>query len=405
MHTFAPVNVLLLIILFLCLFCVAHSYVFYPIWVLASNKEEARSQVQREVKESKATLYPPVFVLMAAHNEEDVLEEKLAGLAAQDYPGPMVFHVGSDCSTDRTNEILKNWSARDPRFRAAFFTSRQGKPNIINQLAATAGKEGVFVLTDASVMLRHDTISALVHPMANDPRIGVVDATMVQTGGKAEGIGGAEATYINREVAIKRAEGQRWGAMIGPFGGCWAIRAEAFKPVPGNFLVDDFFLCMAAYEAGWQGISSKEAIVYEGVGQSIKDEFRRKVRISSGNWQNLVRFRHLWWPPFKNSLAFAFFSHKILRWWTPFFVLTGTICVLLLLLTLGNHWATPLFALLLGLVPALAAADFALAALGIHLRVLRGLRYFLAMNAALMVGFFRYLTGIQSNVWQPTQRH
>jgi cellulose synthase/poly-beta-1,6-N-acetylglucosamine synthase-like glycosyltransferase len=232
-----------------------------------------------------------------------------------------------------------------------------------------------------------------------------VDATMVQTGGKAEGIGRAEATYINREVAIKRAEGRRWGAMIGPFGGCWAIRAEAFKPVPGNFLVDDFYLCMAAYEGGWQGISSVEAIVYEGVGQSIKDEFRRKVRISSGNWQNLVRFRHLWWPPFKDPLAFAFFSHKILRWWTPFFVLTGTVCVLLLLLTLGHHWATPLLALLLGLVPALAAADFALAALGIHLRVLRGLRYFLAMNAALLVGFFRYLTGIQSNVWQPTQRH
>jgi cellulose synthase/poly-beta-1,6-N-acetylglucosamine synthase-like glycosyltransferase len=342
---------------------------------------------------------------MAAHNEETVLEEKLAGLSTQDYPGPMVFYVGSDCSTDRTNDILKDWAAKDERLSATFFTTRQGKPEIINQLAAAAGNDGVFVLTDASVMLRADTISALVNPMMNDQRIGVVDATMIQTGGNAAGIGLAEATYINREVAIKRAEGRLWGAMIGPFGGCWALRANAFAPVPGNFLVDDFYLCMAAYEAGWHGVSSAEAIVYEGVGQSIEDEFRRKVRISSGNWQNLMRFRQLWWPPFQSPLAFAFFSHKVLRWWTPFFVLTGTICVLLLLLTLGNHWATPLFALLLGFVPALAAADFALASLGVHLRVLRGLRYFLAMNAALLVGFFRYLTGIKSNVWQPTQRH
>ena len=374
-------------------------------WVLAGSADKAQPQVQNSDKESQEMLHLPVFVLMAAHNEEAVLEEKLAGLAAQDYPGPMVFLVGSDCSTDRTNEVLKTWSARDSRFRPTFFTSRQGKPNIINQLAASAGSEGIFILTDASVMLRPNTISALVRPMTSDQRIGVVDATMIQTGGKAEGIGQAEATYINREVAIKRAEGRRWGAMIGPFGGCWAIRAVAFRPVPGNFLVDDFYLCMAAYEAGWQGVSSEDAIVCEGVGQSIKDEFRRKVRISSGNWQNLVRFRQLWWPPFKGPLAFVFFSHKILRWWTPFFVLIGAICVLLLLLTLGNHWATPLFALLLGLVPALAAADFALAALGIHLRALRGLRYFLAMNAALLVGFFRYLTGINSNVWQPTQRH
>jgi cellulose synthase/poly-beta-1,6-N-acetylglucosamine synthase-like glycosyltransferase len=404
-YTFAIVTVILLIILVFCLYCVAHSYVFYPMWVLSGSDDEARTQVQNADKGSAPPLHPPVFVLMAAPNEEAVLKEKLAGLGAQDYPGPMVFYVGSDCSTDRTNQILKTWSARDPRLRITLFTTRQGKPNIINQLAATAGSEGVFVLTDASVMLRPDTISALVRPMTNDQRIGVVDATMVQTGGKAEGIGRAETTYINREVTIKRAEGRRWGAMIGPFGGCWAIRASAFRPVPGNFLVDDFYLCMAAYEAGWRGVSSEHAIVYEGVGQSIKDEFRRKVRISSGNWQNLVRFRQLWWPPFKNPLAFVFFSHKILRWWTPFFVLTGAICVLLLLLTLGNHWATPLFALLLGLVPALAAADFALAALGIHLRVLRGLRYFLAMNAALLVGFFRYLTGIKSNVWQPTQRH
>lgn len=374
-------------------------------WVLAGKTDEARTQVQKKDNNSNATLHPPVFVLMAAHNEETVLEEKLAGLAAQDYPGELAFFVGSDCSTDRTNEILKDWSDRDARFRPTFFTSRQGKPNIINQLATSAGSQGVFVLTDASVMLRTNTISALVRPMINDQRIGVVDATMIQTGGKAEGIGRAETTYINREVAIKRAEGRRWGAMIGPFGGCWAIRAVAFSPVPGNFLVDDFYLCMAAYEGGWRGVSSDDAIVYEGVGQSIKDEFQRKVRISSGNWQNLLRFHKLWWPPFKSPLAFAFFSHKVLRWWTPFFVLTGAICVLLLLLTLGNHWATPLFASMIGLVPVLALADFALAALGIHLRVLRGLRYFLAMNAALLVGFFRYLTGIKSNVWQPTQRH
>ncbi|MEO0734626.1 MAG: glycosyl transferase family 2, partial [Bacteroidota bacterium] len=151
--------------------------------------------------------------------------------------------------------------------------------------------------------------------------------------------------------------------------------------------------------------SSDKAIVREGVGQSISDEFRRKVRISSGNWQNLVRFRHLWWPFWQNGLAFAFFSHKVLRWWTPFFLLIGLISGVLLAVTLGNHWFTVVLCLSVlggGLV---LLVDYFLAPLNVHLLGLRNLRYFVAMNAALLVGCYRYLTGISSNVWQPSKRN
>ncbi len=346
---------------------------------------------------------------MAVHNEEAVLPAKLASLAQQAYAGPLLFLIGSDCSTDATNDILQQWQMKDARFRPTLFTSRQGKPGIINQLATIAGvansPEAVLVITDASVLLQPATIGALVHPMQEDPRIGVVDATMVQVGGQAAGIGVAESRYIHREVAVKRAESRRWGTMIGPFGGCWAIKAAAYTPVPGNYLVDDFFLCMAAYEQGYRGVSSENAVVYEAVGQHLRDEFHRKVRISSGNWQNLVRFRNLWWVPTKNALAFAFFSHKVLRWWTPFFILIGSTCVLLLIITLGNHWASTSLAILLVLPGILVLTDLFLEPLGLHLRPLRALRYFLAMNLALLVGFYRYLTGIKSNVWQPSKRH
>lgn len=407
----------------------------------------AQPQVQGEAK--GAVNWPTVHVLMAVHNEESVLEDKLASLATQNYSGELLFLIGSDDSSDRTNEILTAWAAKDDRFRPTLFTSRQGKPGIINQLASqrsaisdqrsahdpdspqinldpspsrakrasmslTAAnpksrienrESRILLLTDASVLLQPNVITELVRPMVNDDRIGVVDATMVQTGGKAEGIGLTEVQYINREVKIKRAEGQLWGAMVGPFGGCWAIRAEAFRPVPDNFLVDDFFLCMAAYEAGWLGISSKAAIVEEAVGQTIRDEFRRKVRISSGNWQNLFRFRKLWWPPTKNALSFAFFSHKILRWWTPFFLIIGALCVTLLLLPLGNHWVVTAFGIGSLLLALSLLLDLALAPMGIHFEGLRSLRYFLAMNAALLVGFYRFLTGITTNVWQPSNRN
>lgn len=395
---------ILLLVLIFCLCVVVYTYVIYPAYVIRLSSSRARTQVQGKGQKSEET-WPVVSVLMAAHNEESVLNEKLASLAAQDYRGIVRFFIGSDNSSDATNQILNEWAERDDRFLPSFYTSRQGKPNIINQLAVLAGREGVYLITDASVMLRANVITELVRPMLENERIGVVDATMVQTGAKSAGIGLPEEQYINREVALKRAEGQLWGTMIGPFGGCWALRAEAFQPVPPNFLVDDFFLCMAAYEAGFLGVSSSTAVVEEAVGQSLGAEFRRKVRISSGNWQNLSRFYRLWLPPGKSPLAFALFSHKILRWWTPFFVLLGAASSLLLGLTLGNHWAGWLFVLLTTLPAIAILLDYILALVGIHFKVLRGLRYFLAMNAALLVGFYRYLTGIKSNVWQPSQRH
>ena len=399
------------LVLAVCALGVLHTYVLYPAYIIW----RARTQVQGWSRRRGATAaLPPVYVLMAAHNEAAVLDAKLRTLAAQDYGGPLTVRVGSDCSTDGTNNILTRWAARDARLQATLFTTRQGKPAIINQLAAAVRAEtadpdrAVFVLTDASVMLQPDTVRHLVAPLTADPTLGVVDATMVQTGGGASGVGEAETAYIDREVRVKRAEGRLWRTMIGPFGGCWALRAAAFRPVPDNFLVDDFYLCMAAYEAGWGGVSSAEAVVEEAVGQHLTDEFRRKVRISSGNWQNLVRFRHLWWPFWRNPLAFAFFSHKVLRWWTPFFLLAGAAAAGGLLLATGppyNHWPGLAFFVLLGGGAALIGADALLQPLGVHWRPARYLRYFFAMNVALLVGCWRYLTGITTNVWQPSQRN
>ena len=175
--------------------------------------------------------------------------------------------------------------------------------------------------------------------------------------------------------------------------------------MPNKFLVDDFFLCLAAYEKGGRGISVPDAHCFEGVGQKLSDEFRRKVRISSGNWQNMLRFRPLWWPP-AGPLNFAFFSHKILRWLTPFLILLLLLCLGFLSFIYGNYWAVIAFYLLVSLLIIPALVDQLLSRVfSIHWHPLRAIRYFLAMNLALMVGFFRFLNGIQSNVWQPSQRH
>ena len=386
---------------------IGHSYLLYP-WIVSkiAGRTPPPSPPAAPRPKSEPT-YPPVSVLMAVHNEAVVLPQKLATLLAQDYPGELRFYIGSDNSTDATNEILTRFELDlGARARVEKFRERQGKPSIINQLAVQAGADGLYLLTDASVMLRPDTVTALVEELLRHPRTGVVDAHVLHTGLADSGISRSEDLYIGREVGLKHAEGRAWGAMMGPFGGCWLLRAEAFRPVPPNFLVDDFYLCMVAYEQGWRGRGAPGAVVSEGVGQSVTEEFRRKVRIGAGNWQNLVRFRHLWWPFWRSPLHFAFFSHKVLRWWTPLLAIGLLACLIgRVVLAGGNHSDWWPVALVAGLPLLGYGVDALLGAVGIRWPPLRHLRYFIAMNVALLIGLLRYLNGIQTNVWQPSTRH
>ena len=263
------------------------------------------------------------------------------------------------------------------------------------------GADHILLMTDASVMPDPDCLLHLVKHFKN-PAIAVVDAAMHHTGLKKSGISGAEDKYISREVWIKQLESKVWQTMIGPFGGCFALRSNCFEPVPAGFLVDDFYLTMVAFEKGGKAINELNAICHEGVSHEIREEFRRKVRISAGNFQNLLRFRKLWWPPF-SGLRFAFFSHKVLRWLGPFLLLGMAVGAAGLASSGVVFYYWMLLLLVTGglLLPLL---DLGLRRLGYHLPLLRNIRYLISMNVALLVGFFKYLRGIRSNIWEPTKR-
>ena len=367
-----------------CLLAVVHSYVLYPYLTLRAAERRKKQRTGRQ----PSSPWPPVRVLMAVHNEEAVLPAKLASLSALDYPGELAFHIASDRSTDGTDRLLTEFAARH-RCQLHFNDRRRGKPGSINDMVAGLPTRGVYVFTDASVMMQADTVTELVRPLVEDATVGLTDAVMVHTGVPGTGVGALEDSYIRREVQLKVAESTLWRRMVGPFGGCWAMRAEAYRPVPDNYLVDDFYLCMAAYENGWRGVTAERALAYEGVGVRLQDEFRRKRRIGAGNWQNLVRFRRLWWPPSAGGLSYALFSHKVLRWWSPLLLLTGGACLVALILLSGNYWTAAAF---VGMTATLCVA-------------VPALRYFVAMNAALLLGMVDYLKGIQTNVWQPSHRN
>ncbi|MEY4133714.1 MAG: glycosyltransferase [Saprospiraceae bacterium] len=385
---------------------IAHSYLFYPLLLKLLAKKHHSGSDEGAVPDRQ----PRVTILMAAHNEARVLAKKLDSIALSGYPMDYVeVYLGSDGSTDDTNAIANAYASKYPWLQFFPAQQRNGKPELINRLARAAiekkGREPdhIFIITDANVLFTPSTLPHLLRHFTN-PAIAVVDSRIIPEGLQQEGISRAEHRYISLEGLLKYQEGLIWGAMIGPFGGCYAIRAASFSPVPPNFLVDDFYIVLKALEKGGKAISDPGALCIEGATHAIGTEFRRKRRIGAGNFQNMRTFRHLWFPPWKSGLHFAFFSHKVLRWLGPHLLLLALFSTLIL--SLGGNRLYGVLLLFAAMVIVVAPVlDWMFRHLGIQLLPLRGIRYFLWMNAALFMGWIQFLKGIKTNVWQPTQRN
>lgn len=385
-------------IFWISLICLAHSYVFFPfiLSLLARNKKQNSYIYSSE----NALELPQVSILLAVYNEQKVIEQKILSTFKTSYPSDKIeFLIGSDASTDKTNEIIQKYQQLYPQIKLVNFAGRTGKSGIINQLAAQA-KHDIFILTDANVFFKEDTIYQLVKHYKNE-KIALVGGNILNIRFKKDGISLQEKSYLDRENKIKYEEGILWGSMIGAFGGCYSIRKSYYSPVPPKFFMDDFYITMHALENGGKAINELDALCYEDVSNKISEEFRRKVRISIGNFQNLARFKHLLFPPW-NGLGFAFLSHKVLRWLGPFFIILMFLSSGILAIH-NTQYLILFFAQLVAML--LPVADELLKRANINVILLRFLSHFYLMNLALLVGFFKYAKGVKSNIWKPTQRY
>ncbi|MCY7409086.1 MAG: glycosyltransferase, partial [Chitinophagales bacterium] len=287
---------------------VFHSYIFYPLLL----KLFSRGKKQNEICFNNSHELPFVSVLLAVHNEEQVIERKIKTTLETAYPkNKLEFLIGDDSSTDATKEIVEGLANSFPQISFQQFNSRTGKAGIINSLSENAKGE-VLLLTDANVFFTEETIFQLVKHFKNQT-IALVAGNIQPHELKHDGISKQESFYQSSENIIKFREGILWGAMMGAFGGCYAIRKDFFTPTPSKFIVDDFFITMAAIEKGGYAINELNAVCYEDISNLMKEEFRRKSRIATGNFQIISRFFNLL-SPANGGIAFAFLSHKVLRW-------------------------------------------------------------------------------------------
>ncbi|ACG73277.1 glycosyl transferase family 2 [Anaeromyxobacter sp. K] len=391
-------------IFWLALALVAFSYVGYPL-VLAvwDGAREALAAVRfvsggDDRRGRAAEGWPSVTLLFSAFDEEAWIRRKIENCLALDYPPDRLeIVVGCDGCTDRTAQIAREVGGG--RVKVHALTPRAGKASVLSRLVPQA-RGDLVVLTDANVMLERGALRALARRF-REPGVGAVVGRLRLFNPTRREF--EESLYWKYETAIKFYEGKH-GCVLGANGGIYAIRRILFSPLAPDTIVDDFVIPVRIAARGWEVPFEPEAVAFEETTEDAGHEFGRRARIGAGNWQALARVPELL-DPRTGFLCFAFVSHKLLRWSAPFLLAAAAVANGLLAAAPGA-WGYR--ALLLA-----QAAFYGLALAGRHgaaglrgpVRRLASLaHYFVAMNAALAVGLWRFLRRSQRAAWQRTER-
>ncbi|MBS1634435.1 MAG: glycosyltransferase [Bacteroidetes bacterium] len=373
------------------------SYVWFPLFLklkTASKKEHISSDL------AAYNACPPVTIIFSAFNEAAVIERKLQSIIDSDYPKEKLrVLIGSDASTDTTCTIIERFTESYPWITLYKNTQRQGKLNVINDLVDKATTD-LLILTDANVFFEPQTVKALVYYLT-ERKAQQVCANIFKFSPKNAGISGQEIFYMNMENRIKYEESLAYGFVVGVEGGCYGIRKDWFTKVPEGFLMDDFFITLSVVERGGKVLFAPEAVCYEDVNDEPLIEYKRKIRISLGNYRNLAYYKHLLFP-FWKGFGLAFLMHKVLRWFTPFALIISFLCCLAISFYVPVFgWLCLLYSLLL-ILPLLTII---LNKASIRLPVVNFAGHFLLMNFALLQGFFKYIFDSGESAWEPPKRN
>ena len=371
---------------------ILYSYAVYPIILLALarifGREHSNTDRRTDVE------FPPVSLLIAAHNEESVIEDRLRNALLLDYPkAKLEIVVASDGSIDRTAEIARRYETRGVRLIDN--VARRGKASVLNS-AVPALSGQIVILSDANTHMDPMAVRSLVR-WFDDPEIGVACGRLVLT--DPESGNNVDGVYWRFETFLKKKESQL-GALLGSNGAIYAIRKNLFCTIPDQTIVDDFVIpLLSKLRHGCKIVYDCEATAQEESAPDIRTEFRRRARIGAGGWQAIgILWRLL--NPMRGWIAFTFFSHKVLRWLCPFFMISMFVTNLLLISSMWYRWILCLQIVLYAaaFLGARVSKEFPFA------KILRLLHMFTTLNAALLVGFFRWAAGTQRGTWDRTRR-
>ena len=366
---------------------IVYAYVGYPLLLMVVSRLTPRAGRIRSID-------LPITLIIAAHNEEVAIGEKLESTLKLNYPlDKLQILVASDGSTDRTNDIVRQYGARGVEL--VDVKVRRGKTNAQN-VAVEVARHPILVFSDATTRYDGDTLQFLAGAYT-DPRVGAASGRYDYFDpALGSPVGSGAAKLWSMENWIKRMQ-SRISTLSGCCGCIYSVRRDLYTPLAPE-TISDLVQPLHVLLQGYRVVFQENAQAWEESERTARDEFRMRVRVATRGMKGLLSVPELLLPWKHPWVAFQLWSHKILRWSVPLFL----ICLILGSATLT---ANPVFLLLFS--AQVVFYCWALASLAVpgmrHSRLLSLPLYFCTINSAFVVGMFHAIAGRQFNIWQPTR--
>lgn len=382
-------------------FIVVYTYIGYGIllyFMVRIKRVAARKKKPAAIK----CYEPDVTLFITAYNEKDYVAAKMINSMALDYPAEKLHIVWvTDGSDDGTPELLR----QHYNVAVHHLPERNGKISAMNR-GMKYVTTPIVIFSDANTLLGRESVKRIVHLFAN-PTVGCVSGEKRIISKDSDVASGAgEGLYWKYESALKKWDAELY-SVVGAAGELFAIRTALYREVEKDTLLDDFIISLRVAQDGYTIQYDPEAYAIENASANVKEELKRKIRISAGGIQSVVRLRSLLNIFKYGTLSFQYISHRVLRW-------TLTPLCLLLLIPVGGllavNEASPhvglyatLFSLQL-LFYAAALAGWVLENRSTRIKALFVPYYFFIMNLSVVLGFIRYLKKSQSVNWERAKR-
>jgi len=360
---------------------VVYAYAGYPLALMALTYF-----TDRPVR--KCLIQPRVSFVIAAHNEEQRIAEKINNTLRQDYPAESIeIIVASDCSTDRTDEIVRSYGRRVLLVRTR---ERKGK-EAAQQLALRTAIGRIIVFSDCATALAPDAVSTIVMNFA-DPTVGCVSSIdrLIDADGNVSG----EGMYVRYEMWLRRLE-SRVNTLVGLSGSFFAARREVCRHWASE-RQSDFNTLLNAVHMGLRGVLDVDSTGYYRNIADDRREFHRKVRtvvrgmaVLGDNARMLNPFRH-------GLFAWQLASHKVCRWLVPFGMIGALVSNSFLIHNSVFFGATFLMQVAFYIAASVGAWTGAPA--------LKVPMYFVVANLGVLTAWLRYARGERLSTWSPSQR-
>ncbi len=389
------------ILFWILLFIVFYAYVGYGILLFIIVRIRRMFGLKR-VQVPDPGYEPEVTLFITAYNEKDFVNAKIKNSRELDYPADKLHKVWvTDGSNDGTPDLLRQYEDVEVHH----LSERNGKIGAMNR-GMKLVKTPIVVFCDANTMLGKESIRRIVN-LFSDPKVGCVSGEKRIFGKEKDAAAGAgEGLYWRYESTLKKWDAELY-SVVGAAGELFAIRTELFQEVEKDTLLDDFIISLRVAQNGYTIQYDPEAYAIETASADVKEELKRKIRISAGGIQSVVRLNSLLNIFKYGTLSFQYISHRVLRWTLAplsllFLIPAGT--VLAVNEGIVNFGFYSILFWLQVVFYVCALLGWYLENKSIKVKLLFIPYYFFIMNLSVFLGFIRYLKGSQTVNWERAKR-